>query len=212
MTTQESKPFDTQVDSPGPARTGPNWGRRISLFAWLCFLGLFAAVARTDVDPRVANPNVEGRPRPVGFLTGFDHWQVIPQAGALIMVVVLTIVFIRGWRKNPGSPVLMMVLVTTLIVWQDPIMNWSPYAVYNPMLLHWPESWPLIMMSPTVEPWIVFGYVTFYFGPYFPAIWILRRMQAKRGPEAFVTRHQSVLRQVDPPRLDGRRLFGGPDS
>ena len=147
---------------------------------------------RTAVDPRVANPNVEGRPRPVGFLTGFDHWQVIPQVGALIMVVVLTIVFIRGWRKNPGSPVLMMVLVTTLIVWQDPIMNWSPYAVYNPMLLHWPESWPLIMMSPTVEPFIVFGYVTFYFGPYFPAIWILRKMQAKRGPEAFVARHPLI--------------------
>ncbi|MDT5246950.1 MAG: hypothetical protein QOD36_4326, partial [Mycobacterium sp.] len=60
MTTQDTKPLDTQVDSPGPARTGPNWGRRISLFAWLGFLGLFAAVARTDVDPRVANPNVEG--------------------------------------------------------------------------------------------------------------------------------------------------------
>ena len=189
MTTQESKPPDTQADSPGSARTGPNWGRVISLFAWLGFLGFTAAMMRTDVDPRVANPNVEGRPRPVGFLTGFDHWQVIPQVGALIMVVVLTIVFIRGWRKNPGSPVLLMVLVTTLIVWQDPLMNWSPYAVYNPMLLHWPESWPLIMMSPTVEPFIVFGYVTFYFGPYFPAIWILRKMQAKRGPEAFVTRH-----------------------
>jgi Spirocyclase AveC-like len=189
MTTQESKPPDTQADSPGSARTGPNWGRVISLFAWLGFLGFTAAMMRTAVDPRVANPNVEGRPRPVGFLTGFDHWQVIPQVGALIMVVVLTIVFIRGWRKNPGSPVLLMVLVTTLIVWQDPLMNWSPYAVYNPMLLHWPESWPLIMMSPTVEPFIVFGYVTFYFGPYFPAIWILRKRQAKRGPEAFVTRH-----------------------
>ena len=45
------------------------------------------------------------------------------------------------------------------------------------------------MMSPTVEPFIVFGYVTFYFGPYFPAIWILRKLQAKRGPEAFVSRH-----------------------
>ena len=192
MTTQESTPPDTRADSPGSARTGPNWGRWIALIAWLGFLGLFAAVGRTDVDPRVANPNVVGRPRPVGFLTGFDHWQLVPQIGALIMVVVLTIVFIRGWRRNPGSPVLLMVLCTTLIVWQDPIMNWSPYAVYNPMLLHWPESWPLIMMSPTVEPWIVFGYVTFYFGPYFPAIWILRKMQAKRGPEAFVTRHPLI--------------------
>jgi hypothetical protein len=85
-----------------------------------------------------------------------------------------------------------MVLCTTLIVWQDPIMNWSPYAVYNPMLLHWPENWYLIMMSPTVEPFIVFGYVLFYFGPYFPGIWILRKLQAKYGPEAFVTRHPLI--------------------
>lgn len=62
MTTQESPPSDTQVDRP--ARKGPNWGRVIALLAWLGFLGLFAAVGRTDVDPRVANPNVEdGRVR-----------------------------------------------------------------------------------------------------------------------------------------------------
>ena len=180
MTTKESAPPDKPLDSVDSTRKGPNWGRVIALFAWLGFLGLFLVVGRTAVDPRVANPNVEGRPRPVEFLTGFDHWQIIPQVGALIMVVALTIVFIIGWRRNPGSPVLLMVLVTTLIVWQDPIMNWSPYAVYNPALMHWPENWYLIMMSPTVEPFIVFGYVTFYFGPYFPAIWILRKMQAKR--------------------------------
>ena len=43
------------------------------------------------------------------------------------------------------------------------------------------RGWPLVSLSPTVEPFIVFGYITFYFGPYFPAIWILRKMQA-RGP------------------------------
>ena len=116
MTTQESIPPDTTDDSAKPARSGPNWGRVIALLAWLGFLGLFLAVGRVAVDPRVANPNVEGRPRPVGFLTGFDHWQIIPQVGALIMVVGLTIVFIRGWRKNPGSPVLMMVLVTLSLI------------------------------------------------------------------------------------------------
>ena len=189
MTTQDSKRSETQLSQRESARKGPNWGRVVSLCAWLGFLGLFVAVMRVEVDPRVANPDVEGRPRPVEFLTSFDHWQVIPQVGALLMVVVITIVFIRGWRKNPGSPVLLMVLVTTLIVWQDPIMNWSPYAVYNPALLHWPENWYLIMMSPTVEPFVVFGYVTFYFGPYFPAIWLLRRLQASRGPQAFVSRH-----------------------
>ncbi|HEY0226501.1 MAG TPA: spirocyclase AveC family protein, partial [Mycobacterium sp.] len=96
---------------------------------------------------------------------------------------------IRGWRRNPGSPVMLMFLCTTLIVWQDPIMNWLPFAVYNPDLIHWPESWPLVSISPTVEPFVVFGYVTFYFGPYFPAMAILRRLQARRGPQAFVSRH-----------------------
>ena len=84
------------------------------------------------------------------------------------MLIVLLVVFIRGWRRNPGSPVMLMFLCTTLIVWQDPIMNWSPFAVYNPDLIHWPESWPLVSLSPTVEPFVVFGYVMFYFGPVLP--------------------------------------------
>ena len=100
----------------------------------------------------------------------------------VVVLIVLLVVFIRGWRRNPGSPVMLMFLCTTLIVWQDPIMNWSPFAVYNPDLIHWPESWPLVSLSPTVEPFVVFGYVMFYFGPYFPAVWILRKLQAKYGP------------------------------
>ena len=85
-----------------------------------------------------------------------------------------------------------MFLCTTLIVWQDPIMNWSPFAVYNPELLHWPEHWPLVSLSPTVEPFIVFGYVLFYFGPYFPAVWILRKLQARYGPQGFPSRHPLI--------------------
>ena len=34
-------------------------------------------------------------------------------------------------------------------------MNWAPYAVYNPQLTHFPETWPLASLSPTVEPFIV---------------------------------------------------------
>ena len=59
-------------------------------------------------------------------------------------------------------------------------MNWAPYAVYNPQLWHWPETWPLVSLSPTVEPFVVIGYVMFYLAPFFPAIWILRRIQ-RRG-------------------------------
>ncbi len=97
-----------------------------------------------------------------------------------------------GWRRHPRHPVLLMVLVTTLLIWQDPIMNWAPYAVYNPELWHWPETWPLVSLSPTVEPFIVIGYATFYVGPFFPAAWLLRRLQARRAPESFVGRHPLV--------------------
>ena len=87
-------------------------------------------------------------------------------------------------------------------------MNWAPYAVYNPQLWHWPETWPLVSLSPTVEPFIVIGYATFYMAPFFPAIWILRRLQARAPPESFVWRHP--LRQpggADPRhRLRVRRL------
>ena len=128
----------------------------------------------------------------------------------MLALIVLLVVFIRGWRRNPGSPVMLMFLCTTLIVWQDPIMNWAPFAVYNPDLVHWPESWPLVSLSPTVEPFVVFGYVMFYFGPYFPAVWILRKLQAKNGPEAFVSRHPLIclglLTLCD--RLHLRRVSG----
>ena len=87
-----------------------------------------------------ANPNVEGRPRPVEFLFGFGHWIVWFEIGTALCWCGLVVVFIIGWRRNPGSPVMLMFLCTTLIVWQDPIMNWAPFAVYNPELLHWPES------------------------------------------------------------------------
>ena len=96
------------------------------------------------------------------------------------------------WRRHPRHPVLLMVLVTTAIVWQDPIMNWAPYAVYNPQLWHWPETWPLVSLSPTVEPFIVVGYATFYLGPFFPAIWVLRRIQARRPPGSFAWRHPLI--------------------
>jgi hypothetical protein len=82
-----------------------------------------------------------------------------------------------------------MVLATTLLAWMDPIANWAPYAVYNPDLRHWPETWGLVSMSPTVEPFIVIGYATFYMFPFFPAVWLLRRMQARRPVESFVWRH-----------------------
>jgi hypothetical protein len=72
-------------------------------------------------------------------------------------------------------------------------MNWAPYAVYNPQLWHFPEDWPLVNISPTVEPFIVIGYASFYFiVPFFAGSWILRRLQARAPHDAFVWRRPLV--------------------
>jgi uncharacterized protein DUF5135 len=142
------------------------------------------------VSPRIANPDVTGVPRPVEFLFGWSHWLVLHQVGTVVMMLLLTAVCVRAWRRHPAHPYLLMVLASTAIVWQDPIMNWAPYAVYNPQLWHFPEDWPLVRLSPTVEPFIVIGYSTFYFiGPFLAASWILRRLQARASAHSFVWRH-----------------------
>lgn len=192
MSTEQTTPPAEWEEPAAPQRKAKRgWGGWIAVASLTAFALFFIANCRVALDHRIANPHVQGRPRPVKFMFGLDYIGFLDWAtvGALI---VLLIVFIRGWRRNPGSPVMLMFLCTTLIVWQDPIMNWSPFAVYNPDLVHWPESWPLVSLSPTVEPFVVFGYVMFYFGPYFPAVWLLRRLHAKHGPTGYVSRHPLV--------------------
>ena len=182
-------PIDTDRSGSEP---GPPVMSRGLLAALVLFgIGLVAVAlnAQTDLHPRIADPGETGAPRPIEPLFGFDHWITLHQVGTVLMMITLVTVVVVGWRRKPGNPVLLMVIATTLLIWQDPIMNWAPYAVYNPQLWHWPESWPLVSLSPTVEPFIVVGYATFYMAPYFPAVWLLRRMQARRPVDSFVWRH-----------------------
>src|SRR4051794_37131245 len=140
------------------------------LGAALALIAVIAHFARMGaVSPRIANPDVTGIPRPVPFLFGWSDsvWLEIHEWGTVIGMLWLFFGCLRVWRRQPGHPFVLMAIASTAIVWQDPIMNWAPYAVYNPQLWHWPEDWPLIRLSPTVEPFIVIGYAIFYFGPFF---------------------------------------------
>jgi hypothetical protein len=172
--------------------TTPRWS--LATASWvvlvLAVMGAIAWYARTGaVSPRIANPEVTGVPRPVEFLFGWDGWLVLHQVGTIVMMVVLAVACVRAWRRRPGHPYVLMVLASTAIVWQDPIMNWAPFAVYNPQLWHFPEDWPLVRLSPTVEPFIVIGYSTFYFlAPFFASTWILRRLRARAAADSFVWR------------------------
>jgi hypothetical protein len=165
-------------------------------WVWLALsaatIGLIAYHARMGaVSPRIANPEVTGVPRPVEFLFGWSDmtWLKIHEWGTVVIMALIFAVCVRAWRRQPGHPYVLMTIASTAIVWQDPIMNWSPFAVYNPQLWHWPEDWPLINLSPTVEPFVVIGYAAFYFGPFFPAIALLKRLQARAAMDAFVWKH-----------------------
>jgi hypothetical protein len=167
----------------------------ISLLVSLGIVGLVAYHARMGaVSPRIANPEATGVPRPVEFLFGWgDSWLVLHEIGTVVMMFLLVALCVRKWIQQPAHPYLLMVLASTAIVWQDPIMNWAPYAVYNPQLWHFPEDWPLVRLSPTVEPFIVIGYATFYFiGPFLGGTWILRRLQARASADSFVWRRPLI--------------------
>jgi hypothetical protein len=182
-----SKQTLASPSTPGSPLASP-W-----FWASLAILGLIAFFARTGVvSPRVANPAVTGAPRPVEYLLGWTHWTDFNQIMTVVMMLVLTIACMMAWQRRPGHPYVLMTIAATAIVWQDPVMNWAPYAVYDPRLWHWPEDWPLANLSPTVEPFVVIGYATFYFGPFFPANWTLRRLQAGRSMDSFPWRHPLI--------------------
>jgi hypothetical protein len=167
---------------------------------WVVALALVGLVAsffsRGANAARIANPAVHGAPRPVHYMFGWTHWLELNQVGTILMLVQVTVIVAIAWRRYPRHPILLMIIAATAIVWMDPIMNWAPYAVYNPQLWHWPVNWPLVSLSPTVEPFIVFGYATFYVGPFFPAIWVLRKIQARRPPASFAWRHPLIAMAV----------------
>lgn len=200
MTTQLVRPDTAAADStprqpPTPRRhqvwLGVGWGLAVSAVAG--FLVVVAHNAQKGATAaRIKNPNVEGAPRPVRPLFGWTHWITFLQISTVVAMVVIVVVFAVAWRLRPKHPVLLMAICCTAIVWQDPIMNWAPYAVYNPQLWHWPVTWPLVSLSPTVEPFIVIGYVMFYLAPLFPALFILRRLQRTRRVDSFVWRHPLI--------------------
>jgi len=113
------------------------------LFLGLSTIGLIAYYARMGaVSARVANPEVTGVLRPVEFLFGWSDavWLKIHEWGTVAVMLIIIGACVRAWRRQPGHPYVLMTIASTAIVWQDPIMNWSPFAVYNPQLWHWPED------------------------------------------------------------------------
>ena len=193
MTTTVSRDRETSASATAPRQQSPLWVL-VPLFLALnvVIIGALYHLHRGVFSDRIANPAVQGVPRPVEFLFGKTDWIVMHEVGFALMLITIVVLFAVYWLRYPKHPVLLMVLAATALVWLDPVMNWAPYAVYNPQLTHWPETWPLVSLSPTVEPLVVLGYVTFYVAPALPAIWILRRIQARGPVDSFAWRHPLI--------------------
>ena len=74
MSTDQSTPLAADNDPASPPRGDKRgWGGWIAGAALAAFALFFIANCRVALDPRVANPNVHGRPRPVRFLFGLDY-------------------------------------------------------------------------------------------------------------------------------------------
>jgi hypothetical protein len=192
MTLTAPPPADAAA--PATVRRRPPWWLLALTFVLVnvVVIGTLYNLRRGTVGDRIANKAVVGAPRPFTFLFHRSDWVVFNETQLVLTLIIVVTLIVLYWQRYPKHPVLLMLFAATGIVWQDPIMNWAPYAVYNPQLTHFPETWPLVSLAPTVEPFIVIGYLTFYAGPYFPAIWILRRIQARRSPESFVWRHPLI--------------------
>jgi NADH:ubiquinone oxidoreductase subunit 6 (subunit J) len=106
MTTDESAAAVSEQTKPSTSsgKPGGSLGSWLAGIGLLAFVGLFLAVSRTALDPRVANPNTDGRPRPVEYLFGFDNWMWVVQIGTALLLVQLIVIFIIGWRRNPVVP------------------------------------------------------------------------------------------------------------
>ena len=189
MTTSKVSVTDA---APAPAR-------RVSLRVAVCTavavaaaIAVLATAQRGVVSSSTRNPAGQHLPPPVRPLFPSVDWLAIGQIlGAALFVGTIAAVIWR-WRSHPREPLLLMVLASNTLCWFDPINNWAIGLVYNPKLWHFPQDWPWVRMSPIIEPLTSFVYAPYVLFPYFIAMPLMRRLQRRRGPDAFVWRHPLI--------------------
>jgi hypothetical protein len=183
-----------QVDTQRTERRGQKpWLTAATIVGFVLLALIVHNASYGAVSPRIRNPNATGSPYPLSDpLFGYQHWIVTVEIFSYLALIGIIALVVVLWRRYPKHPYLLMTLAITTLAWLDPIMNWATFAAYNPDLWHWPEDWPLVSVSPTIEPLFIAAISMFVVPPFFPAIWALRRVQAGRSPDTFVWRHPLV--------------------
>ena len=104
-------------------------------------------------------------------------WLTKMQLGTIVLCATMVVVCVVLWRRYPKHPAPADARWPPRIVWMDPIMNWAPYAVYNPQLWHWPETGRSCRCRPRSSRSSCSATRPSTSAPFFPAIWILRALQ-----------------------------------
>ena len=168
-----------------------------ALICWATVVALAVIILVTaekhgPASPENRNPDGVGKPPPVEPLLYPFDWVFWGQIAGAVLAAGIIVASVRVWRRHPGHPVVLMVLASSTLIWWDPINNWAIGLVYNPNLWHFPRDWPWFNISPVIEPLTSFVYAPYVLLPYFLAMPMLRSIQRRSEPKAFVSRHPLI--------------------
>jgi hypothetical protein len=180
------------------SRATPSW-RAVTGWALGTALAVIILVTAEKHGPASLenrNPDGAGKPPPVApLLPGFD-WVAWGQILGALLAAGTLVASVLVWRRRSGHPTVLMVLASSTLFWWDPINNWAIGLVYNPNLWHFPRDWPWLNISPIIEPLTSFIYAPYVLVPYFLAMPILRAIQRRSDPGAYVSRHPLIAISV----------------
>lgn len=168
-----------------------------ALACWMAVVALAVIILVTaekhgPSSPENRNPDGVGKPPAVTPLLYPFDWITWGQILGVLLAAATIVASVLAWRRHPGHPIVLMVLATSTLFWWDPINNWAIGLVYNPNLWHFPRDWPWLNISPIIEPLTSFIYAPYILLPYFLAMPILRAIQRRSDPGAFVWRHPLI--------------------
>jgi hypothetical protein len=189
MTSVQSRERDPQPESP------EQFGKLTPLAWGAIIVGVVAVVyaalnsSRSVEGTRVGRPEGSLVPPRTEFL-GISDWYVYFEIGSLVMFfAVWGTAIVRSRRRGKPTPTLLMIAVTTSLTWLDAIMNWAPYAAYDPRMFHFDVDWFWFKLAPTVEPWaVIIGYGYFFLIPAWFTLAVYRRIATRSTVGSYLVR------------------------
>jgi Spirocyclase AveC-like len=160
---------------------------RLTPLGWAAIAVGLAAVgyaalnsSRGVAGTRVGRPEGSLVPVRTEFL-GISNWYIYFEIGSLVMFfAVWTTAIVRSRHRGKPTPTLLMIAATTSLTWLDPVMNWAPYAAYDPRMFHFNVNWFWFNLAPTVEPWaVIIGYGYFFLIPAWFTLAVYRKVAAR---------------------------------